>query len=173
MVGVRLPLQTLLGIGTGGPQQLIPASIIEADVDLTPLVVGGDLPGALAQVPELLRQRGQVPEKLHLHPVPLHLSDGLQEILFQQPHDGSHLLRRTLPVFGGKGVYRQILQSDLLAVGGNGAEGLRPGGVSGGAGQAPLPGPTAVSIHDDGDVAGQAGQIRLDLLRWFKKEHNM
>ena len=77
--------------------------------------MGGDLPGALAQVTELLGQRGQVSKKLHLHPVPLHLADGLQEILFQQPHDGSHLLRRTLPVFGGKGVYRQATADEAKA----------------------------------------------------------
>ena len=83
MVGVRLSLQAVLGIGPGGPQDLIPAAVVEADIDLTALIVGGYLPGTLAQVPELLGQWGQVPEKLHLHPVPLHLPDGLQEVLFQ------------------------------------------------------------------------------------------
>ena len=166
-VRVGLPLGAVPGKVPGGPQDLVPSAVVQADVHLAALVVLGDLPGALYQLPQLRRQGGQVPEELHLHPVPLHLADGLQQILFQQTHDGGDLLRRALPVLGGEGIHGEIVQTDLLAIGGDAAEGLCPGGVTGGAGQPPALGPPAVAVHDDGDVPGQVVKIYLGPLVLF------
>jgi hypothetical protein len=41
------------------------------------------------------------------------------------------------------------------------AGGLRAGAVSGDAGEMALLGPAAVAIHDDGDVAREAGEIEF------------
>ena len=174
MVGVRPPLYTVQGIGPGGPENLVPSAIIQADIHLTAVVPLGDASGLLTQVPELLGQRREVPEKLHLHLVPFHLSDGLQQVLLQQAHDGAHLILRPLPVFRGKGIDRQILQADLLAVGGDGAESLRPGGMSRRTGQPPLFGPPAISIHDNGDMPGQVLKVNLYLrLRLLCKQRHI
>ena len=172
MVGVGSPVDTVLGIGPGRPDNLVPAAVVEADVYLTALIVPGNLPCPLAQLPQLRGQRGQITEKLHFHPVPLHLPDGLQQVLFQKPHDGRHLRRRPLPVLGGKGVDGEVVDADVLAVGGDDAEGLRPGGVAGGAGKALPCGPAAVAVHDDGDVPGQTGEVHLCLCRlgFFREE---
>ena len=161
MVGVSPARRAVPGKGPGRPEQLVPAAIVEANVHLTPLITAGDLLGLPAQGPQLLVQRRQIPEKAHFHPVPLHAADGLQQILLQKAHDGGDLLRRALPVLRGKSVDRQILQTDVLAVGGNGSKGLGPRGVSGGAGQAPSLGPPAIAVHNDGYVPRQAVKVYL------------
>ena len=85
----------------------------------------------------------------------------LDEGLRKKMHEKVYLGLRTRPVLGREGVHGQVFQTDLLAVGGDGAEVLRPRGVAGGAGQAALFGPAAVAVHDDGDVPGQMVEVHL------------
>ena len=105
---------------------------------------------------------------MELNFVLLHLFDGLQQILFQQAHDGGNLLQRALPVLRGKGVHCKVLQSDLLTIGGDAAESLCPRGVPRRTRQATALGPAAVSVHDDCHVAGQAVKIHLCLPALFR-----
>ena len=104
--------------------------------------------------------------------VPLHGVHRLQKVLFQKGHDGGDLRLGPLPVLRGEGVDRQVLHADVLAVGGDAAEGLRPCLVAGGAGKALPCGPAAVAVHDDGDMPGQTGEVRLWPRRFglFRKE---
>ena len=101
--------------------------------------------------------------------IPCHFLDGLVEVFAQQTHNGPHFLLGSLPIFRGKGVDGQVIQADVFAVGGDGAEGLRTGGVSGRSGHPPFLGPAAVAIHDDGNVTGQAVKIHLGMSggSWF------
>ena len=134
---------------------LIPAAVVEADVGLEALIPLGDLVRALHHGLQLRAEAVQLPKDLHADVVLLHGADGLIQILGQQLHDGAHFLLRPLPVLGGEGVDRQVLHADVLAVGGDFAEILRPHHVSRGAGQAAALGPAAVAIQYDGNMAGK------------------
>ena len=86
-----------------------------------------------------------------------------------------NLIVRALPVLGGKGVEREILDADVFAVIGDFAHGLGADGVAGGAGQAALFRPAAVAVENDGNVARQALGIKrrgvLPCLFLLKNSH--
>ena len=84
--------------------------------------------------------------------VAFHLIDGFVQILFKQRHNRLHLVCRTFPVFRGKRVDCQILDTEILAVGRNAAERLRACRVAHFARQPALFCPASVAVHDDGDM---------------------
>ena len=96
-------------------------------------------------------------EKVQPDVIALHSVHGFQQILLQKRHDSGDLCLRALPVFRGKGVDRQVLDADVLAVGGDPAEGLRPRLMSRGAWQPPLGGPAAIAVHNNRNMARWAG----------------
>ncbi len=133
-----------------GMDQLRPPSVVDADAAKASRQPVRDGVAPVHQFFQLAAEWRHVPHEAQAHIIPLHGLDGLQQIPLQQLHDGVHLLLRPLPVLGGEGVDRQVLDADVPAVGGDGAEGLRPGGVAGLARQATAFGPAAVPVHDDG-----------------------
>ena len=158
LLRTALTVSDLLRKGPGCPDDLVPAAVVQAEIDLD-LVVGA---GAFLRLPaQLLQVRGQlaqVAEEAEADVVLLHIRQSFLQIAAQQTHDAGHLLSAALPVFRGEGVDRQVLDAQGAAVIGDFAEGFRTGGMAGGPGQAPVLGPAAIAVHDDGNVPGR-GQI--------------
>ena len=148
--------ETLNAVGGKAPRgvdDLVASAVIDADVRLKALIMGGNFIGALDEPPQLRADGAKLAENFQPDMVGLHLVDGLVQVFFKQAHDGLHLVRRALPVFRGEGVDRQILHADVLAVGRDAAEGLAAGRVTGSARKAALLCPAAIAVHNDGDVA--------------------
>ena len=97
----------------------------------------------------------------------LHLVDGLVQIFVKQGHDGAHLVRRAFPVLGGEGVDRQIVETEVFAVGCDPAKCLAARGMARRARQTALLRPAAIAVHDDGNVPRQ----RLRRALFLKKCH--
>ena len=116
--------------------------------------MAGNFIGAVHQGLKLRRDGGQVPQKAQADLIALHRVDGLQHILLQKAHNDPHLVGGTLPVLRREGVHRQVFHPQILAIGGDLAEGLGPYFMSGSARQAALLRPTTVAVHDDGYVSG-------------------
>src|SRR6202158_3525568 len=74
-------------------------------------------------------------------------------------------LRTLLPVFLGEGIERQRRNSDACRGFDRRTHGGDAGAMSGDARHVPTPGPTPVSVHDDGDMLGQA--------RWIESQVNV
>jgi hypothetical protein len=70
----------------------------------------------------------------------------------QEIHNGIHLMLGTLPIFCREGVDRYGLKTDLVTVGADLAKGLRTRLMAVLTGHSPLFRPTAVAVHDEGDV---------------------
>src|ERR1039458_6789149 len=82
------------------------------------------------------------------------------EIAAQQAHEEIDFrLRTLLPVFLGKGVERQRRNADARGGFDRGTHGGHTGAMSGDARHVPSPGPTPVSVHDDGDMLGKTRPI--------------
>ena len=62
---------------------------------------------------------------------------------------------RPLPVLGAEAVEGELVEAESAALLDGGPDALDAAGVALDALQAALPGPTAVSVHDDGDVPRQ------------------
>ena len=112
-----------------------------------------DLVRLVGQRPQLRCDGRHVSKEVESDMVPLHSVHGFQQILLQKRHDSGDLCLRALPVFRGKGVDRQVLDADVLAVGGDPAEGLRPRLMPRGARQPPLGGPAAIAVHNNRNMA--------------------
>src|SRR5271157_2405191 len=82
------------------------------------------------------------------------------EIAAQKAHQEIHFrLRTLLPVFFGEGVERQRRNSDARRGFDRRTHGGDAGVMSGHARHVPAPGPTPVSVHDDGDMLGKTRPI--------------
>ena len=158
LLRLPLPLRAVGGEAPGRPQDLVPAAVVQADVCLEAILgqMLRDLVGLIGQGPELRGDGRHVPEEVEPDMVPLHAVHCLQQVLLEKRHDGGDLRLRALPVLRGEGVDREVLDADVLAVRCDAAEGLGSHLVSRGAGQAPLGGPAAVAIHDNGNVTGRS-----------------
>ena len=77
----------------------------------------------------------------------------LLKVVIKDVHNGIHLGSGALPVLGREGVDRNGLEAHLATVLANGLEGIRAGLVTVLTGLPPLLGPTAVAVHDKGDMA--------------------
>lgn len=131
---------------------LIAAAVVQAEIHLYALVFLRAFHSLLRLTPQLRRQARQVAEKAESHTVAVHVADCLAEVFLQQVHNGVHLVLRALPVLRGEGVDRQVLQADALGIICDRAERLRARLMSCRTRQATLLCPTAVAVHDDGDV---------------------
>src|SRR5229473_2721752 len=88
------------------------------------------------------------------------------EIAAQKAHQEIDFrLRTLLPVFLGEGIERQRRNSDARRGFDRRTYGGDTGAMSGDARHVPAPGPAPVSVHDDGDMLGQA--------RWIKPQVNV
>ena len=96
-----------------------------------------------------------------LHALLVELVAPAHEERLVEVHEVAHLVGRPAPVLGGEGVERDPLDADLEGAVDHIEEGGLPGGVALGPGQPPRLGPTAVAVHDAGDVDGDAGEIEL------------
>ena len=148
------------GIAHRGTDDLVPAAVVETDIGLEAVVARGDLVGLFHELPQLRGKPLDIAEHLHADVVALHRVDGLAQVLLQKAHDGLDLVGRALPVLGGEGVDRQILHADILAVGRDLAEILRPDGVPRRAGKTAASGPAAVAVQNNGNMAGRSDFFR-------------
>ena len=76
----------------------------------------------------------------------------------QQAHQRAHFILRAGPILRGEGVNRQRFYAPIVAGADDAAQRLGAGAVTHRARQAAPLGPAAVSIHDDGHMARQAGR---------------
>ena len=141
-------------------ENLVAPAVVDAEVELAAVVMAA----LLARVAHELLQAGaegrELAEEVHADAVLLHDLDGLDDIALEDVHDRMDLVVRALPVLGGKGVERKILDADVLAVIGDFAHGLGADGVAGGAGQTALFCPASVAVEDDGDMTRQTRGIK-------------
>ena len=117
--------------------------------------------------PQRRGDAAKVAENFQPDVILLHLVDGLVQIFVKQGHDGAHLVRRAFPVLGGEGVDRQIVETEVFAVGCDPAKCLAARGVARRARQTALLRPAAIAVHDDGNVPRQ----RLRRVLFLKKCH--
>ena len=82
------------------------------------------------------------------------LEEGLE-----QRHQAGHFVFWAHPVFGAEGVDGEIFDAVVAAGAQDGAQGIRAGAVPEEARPSALLGPAAVAVHDDGDVARDAGDL--------------
>ena len=82
----------------------------------------------------------------------------------QQPHQHADFFGGALPVFRRKRVKRKHFYPEVAAFPDDCAHRFHTRAVAHCAGQAALFGPAAVSVHDDGHMPGQAGEVHLRLL---------
>jgi len=75
----------------------------------------------------------------------------------QEGHQAGDFRAGPHPVFGAEGVNREEFHAVIAAGPQDGAQGFGAGAVAIEPRLPALPGPTAVAIHDDGDMAGDAG----------------
>ena len=116
-----LPFRTLRRKPADSPEDLIPAAVVQTDIGLK-IVLGQmlrDLVRLVGQRPQLRCDGRHVSKEVESDMVPLHSVHGFQQILLQKRHDSGDLCLRARPVFRGKGVDRQVLDADVLAVGGD------------------------------------------------------
>ena len=83
-----------------------------------------------------------------------------------ESHERVYLRLRPVPVFRGEGIERQIFHAQPRTLSGDAAHGLDTGLVAVAAVLAPLGGPAAVAVHDDGNVPGNACHIKLYHIRF-------
>ena len=140
---------------------LVASAVVEADVRLKPVDACADLIRPADQRACLLIQNAQIAQKAQTVPIPLHRVDALVQILLEKAHNAVHLVLRTLPVFRGKGVDRQIVDPELLAIGADAAEHLRARPVPCRARKTPLLRPATVAVHDNRNMRRQVGFVNL------------
>ena len=169
-VRVLLPCRAVTRKRAGGVQDLVAPAIVEADVGLKALDAGGDLVRLVDERSQLRRQHAEVAQKAQAVAVLLHRVDALVQVLLEKLHDAVDLVLRPLPVLGRKGVDRQVVDAEILAVGAKAAEGLRAGLVARRARQGTLLRPAAVAVHNDGNMTRQVVQVNLPRLAFFGKE---
>src|SRR6266849_4958597 len=88
------------------------------------------------------------------------------EVAAQKAHQEIDFrLRTLLPVFLGEGIERQRRNSDARRGFDRRTYGGDTGAMSGDARHVPAPGPAPVSVHDDGDMLGEA--------RWIEPQVNV
>ena len=156
----------------GRLDDLVPSAVIQAEIHLH-IVIFTLFLGPVAQSLQLRAELRQVTKEAEADTVLLHIPQGFLQIPAQQLHNARHLVGRSLPVLRGEGVHRQVLHTQGAAVIGDAPEGLRAGGVTGGAGQTPLLCPASVAIHDDGNMAGRCQILRKCQNKHLFLNHNM
>ena len=129
-----------------------PAAIVEGDAELEAAKRAGDVLDSLELPEDLGWKSGLLAEG----PKPDVVVDKqlffLAEVLDEEPPEGQNLGLGPPPVFLGKSIKRQERKPQPNARFDGFPDGFRPGPVPRGAGQAALLRPTAVAVHDDGDV---------------------
>ena len=93
--------------------------------------------------------------------------------LDRQVHDELDFIFRACPVFGRKGVDRQIVDAQVLAVGAELSKCLRPRLVTGRAREAALLRPAAVAVHNYADIFREYFKLNVIIVIFFaEKSHN-
>jgi hypothetical protein len=100
-------------------------------------------------------------KKPHADIVALEKRHLFANVFAQELHEEFDFGLGAAPVFDREGVQGERFDVQASAGLDGGAGGLRAGSVSRDAREVALLGPTAISVHDDGDMAGEAGRIEL------------
>ena len=108
----------------------------------------------------LSREAVQFPQDMDLNPLLDQVRLLFPGIELQKTHEGRDLPGRPVPVFRGEGEKGEDLDPQLDGSFQGLPDGLHPLPMPGMAGKSPLPGPAAVTIHDDGNVFGDAPPAR-------------
>src|SRR5690606_5617186 len=82
------------------------------------------------------------------------------ECAHEQLHQERNFLDRATPVFGTEGKERQLLDLILHALADDSADGFHTTAVPRHTGQMALPRPTAVAVHDHGDMTRHIPDLR-------------
>jgi hypothetical protein len=82
----------------------------------------------------------------------------------EQLHDTLHFFLGTVPILGGESVYGDIPDTPFSQILQDSLEAFNAHPVPGQPGEAPLPGPPAVTVHDEGHMLRYVG-VRLRRLR--------
>ena len=90
--------------------------------------------------------------------------DFLLNVLEQKPHERCHLLLGTVPVLGGEGIEREVLDTQFYGVLHYLANHLDSADVTLGTLLATLLGPSAVAVHYDGHVLRYTALVQLFLI---------
>jgi hypothetical protein len=72
----------------------------------------------------------------------------------EEPHQHRYFFLRALPVFGGKRVQGEILDTQLTAHLNDVADGFYPFTMTGDTGESPLFCPSTVAVHNNGNMSG-------------------
>ena len=168
--GIQFAAGCPFGQGPGRPHQFSPAAVIGADVEVNAGVRRCPGRGVGNQLLQAGGQRRKVAQKANPNLLPFQGFQLPGQDPFKQGHQKTHLLAGPVPVFGGEGIGRQGFNPPITAKPQHPFEGFDPFPVAQHPRQVAALGPTAIAIHDHGNVPRQAR--RIEPLRKGLGAHN-
>ena len=139
----------------GGLNHVPAAAIVGAYVQRDKTVVGGLVDGLRDQLLQGAGKAVRVAQHPQAHPVGVHGVDFFFQVSHEQPHEAADFFFGALPVFGAECEKTQFRDADLSTGFDNVPDPLRACRVTQGRGHEAFFGPTAVAVHDDGNVLRQ------------------
>ena len=147
--------------GVHGVDDLGAAAVIEGDGKNHAGVFGEGFGGFAGVSLDGFREFVGAAEEAHADIVFLEERHFLANVFAEELHEKFDFGFGAAPVFNGEGVEREGFDVQPGAGFDGGAGGIRAGTVTGDAREMTLLGPAAVAVHDDGDVAREAGEIKF------------
>jgi len=134
-------------------QDVPTAAVVGRHVEGEAGVAGGVGHGFANAVLQGLREARNVADDVEAHAFGLHVFDFFFKVLNEQAHEGGHLVVGTAPVFGAEGEQGEVADAFFQAVFHQVWHQTRAFDMAHGARHEALFGPTAIAIHDDGNVS--------------------
>ena len=150
-------LLDLVGQAFGRACHLITAAVIQSNRQMHPVVVGRAQFQLIHQADQLVIKPNPVADKPHADALFVKLVRFTLKIPAEQAHQSGHFRLGTLPVFCRKRKYCQILDTEPRARFQNITHTPRAGMMAKQTRATALLGPTAVAIHNNGDM-GRSGR---------------
>jgi len=147
--------------GVHGIDKFGAAAVVESDRKNHTAVACGGVDGVARVLLDRERQVIGSAKEAHTNVVALDERHFVANILAKQLHEKFNFSFGAAPVFDGESVEGEGFDVEASAGFDGGASGFGAGAVADNAGEMTLLGPTAVAIHDDSDMAGEAGNIEF------------
>ena len=155
LLRLNLSLLGFAGNVANGVHDLRPPAVAQRHRQVEPVQVGGFLLGRPHPAEGGGRERFRPPDRPKTHALLDQFVPLGRQVMFQQSHQRVDLSGRAIPVLLREGVNREGVNAEVQAQGDRVPEAVDALTVSGDPRQAPHLGPTAVPVHDDGQVFRQ------------------
>ena len=145
-----------MGDGAHGPDDLLPAAVVEGDDERQAGVALSGRLRVLNQAQDVGRQRVTVADDPDPDVVGVEIREVVADEELDQAEQVRDLLRRPAPVLGGEAVDREVADTELTGGAHGAADRLDAAAMTLDPRQSPPGGPAAVPVHDDGDMGRRA-----------------